>query len=230
MRKIFFDTETTGFYHKSGDRVIQIGLVEMIDEKITNQKEYFLNPEGRKSNRDAFVTHGIKDSFLLDKPTFREIADEFLSWIKGAELYAHNAQFDINMINNELSLIGKSERIDEFCKVIDTISLARKNLPITKYSLDAVQKHLKIDESKRGYHSALEDSVILAKVYLAMFKKDNSLFDANPENKDKKELNFNDIQTDLIQKIKIKLSLVNEQEEDSHRNFFEIADMKTKRI
>ncbi|USE39480.1 DNA polymerase III subunit epsilon [Endozoicomonas sp. SCSIO W0465] len=169
MRQIILDTETTGIDPKQGHRVIEIGCVEMIDRKLTgNHYHVYINPQ-RVIEQEAINVHGITNESLVDKPIFSAIADEFLDFIRGAELVIHNAAFDVGFINHEFSLLRRGfPNVEECCGVLDTLALARKKHPGQKNNLDALCKRYFIDNSSRTLHGALLDSEILAEVYLAM--------------------------------------------------------------
>lgn len=169
MRQIILDTETTGIDPKQGHRVIEIGCVEMIDRKLTgNHYHVYINPQ-RVVEQEAIDVHGITNEFLADKPVFSVIADEFLEFIRGAELVIHNAAFDVGFINQEFSLLRRGfPNVESCCGVLDTLALARKKHPGQKNNLDALCKRYFIDNSSRTLHGALLDSEILAEVYLAM--------------------------------------------------------------
>jgi len=169
LRQIFLDTETTGLEIREGNRIIEIGCVEMIDRKLThNNYHQYVKPD-RESEEGALKVHGITTEFLKDKPRFNEIADAFLSYIEGAELIIHNAPFDVAFLNNELSLIGGDKRVlENSCKITDSLVLAREMHPGQRNSLDALCKRYDIINEHRQLHGALLDSEILADVYLAM--------------------------------------------------------------
>lgn len=169
MRQIVLDTETTGLEVKQGHRIIEIGCVEILHRRTTDQTFHqFLNPE-RDIDEGALEVHGIKQEFLRDKPKFSNIADDLLQFIEGAEVIIHNASFDVGFINAELSH-AKHRVIDinECCRVTDSLDMARKMHPGQKNSLDALCKRYEIDNSHRELHGALLDAQILADVYLAM--------------------------------------------------------------
>jgi len=175
MRQIILDTETTGIDPKQGHRIIEIGCVEMIDRKLTNNHFHtYTNPE-RKVDVEAFRVHGISDEFLSDQPRFHEIAQPFFEFIQGAELIIHNAPFDIGFINNEFLLLGGLPKVEEICTVFDTLSFARSKHPGQKNNLDALCRRYGIDNSHRELHGALLDSEILADVYLLMTGGQTSL-------------------------------------------------------
>lgn len=166
-RLVILDTETTGLYFRDGHRVIEIGCVEMINRKLTgNHFHVYLQPF-RVMDDEAIKVHGITPEFLKDKPSFSEVSDDFLNFIKGAELIIHNAIFDVGFLNCELSLSAKP-LIDEKFKVFDTLSFAKSKHPGQRNSLDALCKRYGIDNSKRTLHGALLDAEILADVYLLL--------------------------------------------------------------
>lgn len=178
QRQVVLDTETTGINVEEGHRVIEIGCVELIDRKPTGRNfHYYVNPE-REIEKDAQVIHGITNEFLCDKPYFREICDEFLAFVQGCELIIHNAPFDLAFLDNELLLAQKNlKRIIDYCKVIDTLPLARTLHVGQRNNLDALCKRYHIDNTKREFHGALLDAHLLAHVYLAMTGGQGSFFD-----------------------------------------------------
>jgi len=170
MRQIILDTETTGFEPHNGDRIIEIGAVEMFKRRLTdNNYHQYIYPE-RTVPQEAIEVHGITDEFLKDKPVFAKISDEFMEYVAGAELIIHNAPFDVGFINHELSLLpgNKWGKIEDHCVITDSLKMARKTYPGQRNSLDALCKRLGIDNSNRTLHGALLDSEILADVYLTM--------------------------------------------------------------
>jgi len=168
MRQIILDTETTGLEPAEGHRVIEIGCVELVDRRLTgNHFHQYLNPE-RDIEDGALEVHGISREFLLDKPVFAEVAEEFLAFVEGAELIIHNAPFDIGFLDSELSLLGRDDRMGDHVRVLDTLELARDLHPGQRNSLDALCKRYEVDDSSRTLHGALLDAEILADVYLAM--------------------------------------------------------------
>lgn len=173
-RQIILDTETTGLSPEQGDRIIEIGALEMINRRLTGKRWHcYLHPE-RAINPGAVKVHGITLEFLADKPRFVEIADELLDFLTGAELVIHNAPFDMSFLNYEYSLIGK-QPLSHCCQVLDTLPLARQKHPGQKNSLDALCKRYGIDNAHRTLHGALLDAEILAEVYLAMTGGQTSL-------------------------------------------------------
>jgi DNA polymerase-3 subunit epsilon len=168
MRQIVLDTETTGIEPKEGHRIIEIGCVEMINRRLTGRTYHrYINPE-RIVEDEAISVHGITNEFLADKPLFADIQDEFIEFIRGADLVIHNAAFDVGFMDHEFGLNGHNERIKDFCQVTDTLALARKKHPGQKNNLDALCRRYGIDNSHRELHGALLDSEILADVYLML--------------------------------------------------------------
>ena len=164
-REIVLDTETTGLSPATGDRLVEIGAVELINH-IPSGRHYlvYINPQ-RSMPEEAFRVHGLSDEFLLDKPLFGAVAQEFLDFLGDARLIIHNAAFDIGFLNAELERAGRRPLTNE---VIDTVMLARDKHPGARVSLDALCKHYGIDNSRRTLHGALLDSEILAEVYLEL--------------------------------------------------------------
>jgi len=174
-RQIFFDTETTGLSAEGGDRVIEIGAVEMVNRKLTgNNLHIYLNPD-RDSHEDALRVHGISNEFLKDKPRFGEVVDEFLTYLKGAELIIHNAAFDVGFLNKELELVGKPGLKNFVGSVVDTLVMAKEMFPGKRNSLDALCDRLEVDNSGRTLHGALLDAELLADVYINMTRGQNAL-------------------------------------------------------
>lgn len=169
MRQIVLDTETTGLEPEQGHRIIEIGCVELVNRRRTGREYHqYLNPE-RAIDAGATDVHGITAEDLANKPRFADIAEEFLRFISGAELVIHNAAFDVAFLNHELARLDSHHgRIQDICKVLDTLELARQMHPGQKNSLDALCKRYNIDNSQRTVHGALLDAQILADVYLAM--------------------------------------------------------------
>ncbi|WP_116473995.1 DNA polymerase III subunit epsilon [Zobellella maritima] len=172
-RQIVLDTETTGMNmdtgpHYLGHRVIEIGAVEVINRRLTGRHFHvYLKPD-RKVDEEAIQVHGITDEFLADKPSFADKVGEFLEFIKGAELVAHNAPFDVGFLDYEMQLLGRPERMAALCKVTDTLAMARKLYPGKRNNLDVLCERYGIDNSHRSLHGALLDAEILADVYLLM--------------------------------------------------------------
>ena len=186
MKEIVLDTETTGISVKEGHRIVEIGCIEL-DNLIPTKNKFhcYLNPE-RKVSVDAFEVHGYSDSFLSDKMKFREIADDFLKFIKDKRLIIHNAEFDLSHLNNELKIIGKN-KIDN--EIVDTVLLARNKFPGSQASLDALCKRYRIDNSKRVQHTALVDCDLLAKVYINLIDQKEPTLDFKNTEEDVSKLN-----------------------------------------
>jgi DNA polymerase-3 subunit epsilon len=169
MRQIVLDTETTGLEPAAGHRIIEIGCVELVNRRPTqNRFHRYINPE-REVDRGALEVHGIENDFLATQPKFADVAAELLEFVRGAELVIHNADFDIEFLNHELKrLPGMPQEIRSCCGVLDTLALARQVHPGQRNSLDALAKRYNVDNSKRDLHGALLDAQILADIYLAM--------------------------------------------------------------
>jgi DNA polymerase-3 subunit epsilon len=169
MRQIVLDTETTGLEPGAGHRIIEIGCVELVNRKPTqNRFHRYINPE-REVDRGALEVHGIENDFLATQPKFADVAAELVEFISGAELVIHNADFDVEFLNHELRrLPGMPQEIRERCGVLDTLALARRMHPGQRNSLDALAKRYSVDNSKRELHGALLDAQILSDIYLAM--------------------------------------------------------------
>ncbi|AIL33053.1 DNA polymerase III subunit epsilon [Basilea psittacipulmonis] len=175
MRRIFLDTETTGFEHKEGDRLIELGCVEMQDRELTGHNLHMYFNVDRESNPDALKVHGITKEFLSDKPKFEEKVDEIIDYLKGAELIIHNASFDVGFLNAELARLNKP-KIEEIAgKITDSLALAREKYPGKRNSLDNLCERLGVSNQHRVLHGALLDAELLAEVWLAMTKGQFSL-------------------------------------------------------
>ena len=175
MRQIVLDTETTGLSANNGDRIIEIGCVELLGRKLTgNNKHFYLNPE-RDSHEDALKVHGISNDFLRDKPKFSAVADELLDYLRDAEVIIHNAPFDVSFLNKELELIGMQPIKHCVAKVTDSLMMAKELFPGKRNSLDALCDRLEVDNSGRTLHGALLDAELLADVYINLTRGQNSL-------------------------------------------------------
>ena len=181
MRQIVLDTETTGLSAETGDRIIEIGCVELVARKLTgNNKHFYLNPD-RDSHEDALKVHGITREFLQDKPRFEAVVDELLAYLEGAELIIHNAPFDLGFLNKELELVGKPPIRTVIAGVIDTVVMAKEMFPGKRNSLDALCDRLGVDNSNRTLHGALLDAELLADVYINLTRgQDALLIDVGP--------------------------------------------------
>ena len=175
MRQIILDTETTGLYADKGDRIIEIGCVEMLNRKLSgNNLHFYVNPE-RDSHEDALKVHGISNEFLRDKPKFAVVADELLAYLAGAELIIHNAAFDMGFLEAELERLGKPALRAQVGAVTDTLAMAKEIYPGKRNSLDALCDRLGVDNSARTLHGALLDAELLADVYICLTRGQNSL-------------------------------------------------------
>jgi DNA polymerase-3 subunit epsilon len=186
MRQIVLDTETTGLEPSDGHRIIEIGCVELINRRITgNTYHQYIQPD-REIDPGAIEVHGITNESLADKPRFADIAEEFLGFITGAELVIHNAPFDVGFINHELRMLpNRPGTVEDFCTVVDTLTMARRLHPGQRNNLDALCRRYEIDNSQRELHGALLDAEILADVYLTMTGGQASLsLDARAETRE----------------------------------------------
>ncbi|NMG31175.1 DNA polymerase III subunit epsilon [Aromatoleum evansii] len=175
MRQIVLDTETTGLDWRNGDRVIEIGCVELLNRNLTGRHYHvYINPE-RGIDAEAIAVHGITEEFLADKPKFRDIVADFMDFVRDSELVIHNASFDVGFLDHELSLLGHP-KLGALCAgVIDTLKMAKEQNPGKKASLDALCDRFEIDNAARTLHGALLDAELLAEVYLAMTRGQESL-------------------------------------------------------
>jgi DNA polymerase-3 subunit epsilon len=175
MRQIVLDTETTGLSAENGDRIIEIGCVELLNRKLTgNNLHFYVNPE-RDSHEDALKVHGISNEFLKDKPKFAAIADELLEYLRDAELIIHNAPFDISFLNKELQRLGMSPIHTVIGQVTDSLVMAKEMFPGKRNGLDALCDRLGVDNSGRTLHGALLDAELLADVYINMTRGQDAL-------------------------------------------------------
>ena len=190
MKEVILDTETTGLSVKDGHRIVEIGCIEL-ENLIPTKKNFhcYLNPE-RKVSEKALKIHGYTDEFLSDKQKFKEIADEFLDFIKEKKIIIHNAEFDLAHLNNELSLIGKSKIVKD--NIVDTLEIAREKFPGSGVSLDALCKRYNIDSSRRKKHTALIDCELLAKVYINLLDQREPSLNFTQLDTIKNKKNFNE--------------------------------------
>jgi len=226
MRKIILDTETTGLSPKQGHRIIEIGCVEMVNRRITNRNFHqYLQPD-RQIDPGAARVHGITNNQLQGKPRFVDIVDEFMDFIKGAELVIHNAPFDVGFINHELQLLNQNrQQLQASCKILDSLALAKKLHPSQKNNLDALCKRYNIDNSNRQLHGALLDSEILAEVYLAMTGGQVSLLSSgNAQQIDIENI----IKPISSNRAKLKLITPNKEELELHQQFLSRIDKASK--
>lgn len=182
MRQIILDTETTGLRPEDGHRIIEIGCLEMVNRRLTGKQfHYYINPE-REVDAGAQAVHGITTESLKDKPLFNVIADEFIAFVKDAELIIHNAPFDVGFINSEFKLLKAGyKNISHYAQVTDTLAMARQMHVGQRNSLDALCKRYAVDNSRRDLHGALIDCNLLAQVYLAMTGGQESFFASTDE-------------------------------------------------
>lgn len=175
MRLVFLDTETTGLSPQSGDRIVEIGCVELIDRRLTGRNLHlYVNPQ-RPSHPDALRVHGLTDTFLTDKPLFEAVVVELLSFVDGAEVVIHNASFDISFIDHELGRLKLPKFAQGVEKITDSLTMARELFPGKANSLDALCKRLEVDNSNRSLHGALLDAGLLAEVYIRMTRGQKAL-------------------------------------------------------
>jgi DNA polymerase-3 subunit epsilon len=174
-RQIFLDTETTGLSPESGDRIIEIGCVEMVNRRLTGRHlHFYINPE-RPNHEDAVKIHGLTDEFLADKPVFATLVDEILAYCRGAEIIIHNASFDIGFLNAELRRLNRGLFTDHVAGVIDSLTMAREMFPGKSNSLDALCRRLEVDNTHRTLHGALMDAELLAEVFINMTRGQDAL-------------------------------------------------------
>ena len=175
MRQIFLDTETTGLSPESGDRIIEIGCIEMLNRRLSgNDLHLYLNPE-RPNSEDALRIHGLTDEFLADKPVFASVAERLLDYLAGAEVIIHNASFDTGFLNQELRRIERAGIETVVARITDSLQMAREMFPGKSNSLDALCRRLEVDNANRSLHGALLDAGLLAEVYIRMTRGQDSL-------------------------------------------------------
>ena len=224
MRQIFLDTETTGLSPDNGDRIIEIGCVELVARKLTgNNKHFYLNPE-RDSHEDALKVHGISNEFLKDKPRFGVIAGELLAYLNGAEIIIHNAPFDVGFLNKELEICGQHPITAHVSKITDSLMMAKELYPGKRNSLDALCDRLEVDNSGRTLHGALLDAELLADVYINLTRGQNSLMmdtGASTHNGDALPM------VDLSQFV-LPVLAANDDELDTHENLLSDIDKASK--
>ena len=216
VREIVFDTETTGFNYEKGDRLVEIGAVELVNHLPTGKTFHkYINPE-REVPEDAVKVHGLTYDMLKEYPTFDKIADEWLEFIGDAKLIAHNASFDMNFVNYELKQLSKQQMSWDNC--IDTLAIAKSMFPGARCSLDALCKRYNIDNSARTFHGALLDAELLAEVYLELLggKEPSLLLDAK-KNKEKKALS----QISEKKYREPRIFELDENFEENHKSFLE---------
>ena len=212
MRQIFLDTETTGLHADQGDRVIEIGCVELVNRKLTGKNlHFYLNP-GRDSHEDALRIHGITTEFLRDKPQFEAVVDELLAFVAGAEIIIHNAAFDLAFLNKELDLVQRPVFKQHVHSIVDSLVMAKERFPGKRNGLDALCDRLEVDRSGRTLHGALLDAELLADVYINLTRGQNSLLMESGDTPDSgTEVNLIDLRT-----FDLPVMLANTQECASH--------------
>jgi len=175
MRQLFLDTETTGLSAEGGDRVIELGCVELVNRKLTGKNLHFYFNPGRDSHEEALKVHGISNEFLRDKPKFESVAQEIIDYVQGAEIIIHNAAFDVGFLNKELELAGQKPFTTYVDGVVDTLVMAKQMYPGKRNSLDALCDRLGVDNSTRTLHGALLDAELLADVYINLTRGQEAL-------------------------------------------------------
>ena len=175
MRQLFLDTETTGLSAEGGDRVIELGCVELVNRKLTGKNLHFYFNPGRESHEDALKVHGISNEFLKDKPKFESVVQEIIDYVQGAEIIIHNAAFDVGFLNKELELAGQKPFTTHVDGVVDTLVMAKQMYPGKRNSLDALCDRLGVDNSTRTLHGALLDAELLADVYINLTRGQEAL-------------------------------------------------------
>lgn len=217
-RLIVLDTETTGIKPSEGHRIIEIGCTEIVNREIIANNEYHQYIQPNRPVGDSERVHGIKDSFLKNKPKFKEIAENFLEYVEGATLIIHNASFDLGFLNHELALIGVGQIIEDNCTIIDSLEISKQQRPGTQHNLDALCRRFEIDTSMRTVHGALLDAQILAQVYLAMTAGQTTLFNDKKDNEQNGQVAISRVSSN---RAKIKIVLVSEKELEAHNAYFE---------
>ena len=230
-RQIVLDTETTGMNqlgaHYEGHCIIEIGAVEMINRRYTGNNFHIYIKPNRPVDPEAIKVHGITDEMLADKPDFSQIANEFIEYIKGAELLIHNAPFDVGFMDYEFAKLNLPIKTNDICQVIDTLTMARQMYPGKKNNLDALCSRLGIDNSKRTLHGALLDAEILVDVYLAMTGGQTSLFDEN-ESEIIQHVNEQQVQSAVVFSHNLRLLTPTEAELQAHLEYLKLINKKSK--
>ena len=218
MRQIILDTETTGMSVEAGHRIIEIGAVEIVDRRMTgNHYQTYLNPK-RSIDPGSIAVHGITNDDVADKPEFKEVMQEFLSFIQDTELLIHNAPFDTAFINHEFSLAGYEKKIEDLCEIKDTLLIARKTHPGKRNSLDALCARYNVDTSNRELHGALIDAKLLGQVYLLMTGGQVGFF-SDDQNLNEQQTNHS-LDIDYSERKIMTVELTNEDLEE-HQQYLE---------
>ena len=223
MRQIFLDTETTGLSHDNGDRILDLGCIEMVNRRLTGRRlHHYINPQ-RKSHEDALRIHGLTEQFLADKPLFADIAAEFIDFVRGAEIIIHNAAFDVGFIDAELKRVGLPRLASHVAGIRDSLVMAREQFPGKANSLDALCKRLEVDNTNRSLHGAVLDAGLLAEVYIRMTRGQNALVVDNAADSNKQsQVETVDLSLDLSQ---IELPVLHADAAESARHELVIADL-----
>jgi DNA polymerase-3 subunit epsilon len=224
IRQVVLDTETTGLNPQEGHRIIEIGCVELVNRRLTqNRFHVYINPD-RIIDQGAIEVHGITNEFLEDKPRFEDIFEDFIAFIRGAELIIHNAPFDVGFINHEFSRLDNGTgRVADYSEVFDTLTYARKKHPGQRNSLDALCKRYGIDNSHRDLHGALLDAEILADVFLVMTGGQFSLLDEDLA--EQEEVGMSKAVSALsVDRPALKIIRCNEEELQAHQQRLEAVD------
>lgn len=223
-RLVVLDTETTGLNPQEGHRIIEIGCVELINRRLTgNRFHVYINPN-RIIDAGAIEVHGITNEFLDDKPHFKDIAEDFIGFISGAELVIHNAPFDVGFINHEFSRLANVQEVSSYSKVFDTLTYARKKHPGQRNSLDALCKRYGIDNSHRDLHGALLDAEILAEVFLLMTGGQASLLEDSQQKPENTKTDVKKQQLIVSNRPTLKVIHCNEDESNAHQQRLEAIE------
>lgn len=229
MRQIILDTETTGLRVEDGNRILEIAAVEMVNRKLSKPDRHlhrFINPE-RDSEEGALNVHGLSTEFLADKPKFAEIVDDFLDFVRDAELIIHNAPFDVGFLNMELERLGRGKITDYVSGIIDTLKDAKEMFPGKRNSLDALCDRFDVDRSARTLHGALIDCELLAEVYLCMTRgQDSLLIDLAPAENEANEQQLNLSQTS--QRGPLRVQRASAEELSEHDSYLDTLDKTVK--
>lgn len=229
MRQIILDTETTGLSTDLGHRIIEIGCIELVNRKFTGKTfHHYINPQ-RESDADAIAVHGITNEFLQNKPLFIHIAQEFMDFVNGAELVIHNAPFDVGFINYELKLLKQSwQALNDYCRIVDTLAMARQIHVGQRNNLDALCKRYSVDNSQREYHGALLDAHLLGRVYLAMTGGQATLFSETENVEIASQQQNNTDFTQQKQKRRLRVITATKEELSAHENYLRLLKGKGK--
>ena len=220
IRQLILDTETTGLYAKSGDRLVEFAALEMIDRRITGSNLHiYINPECEVPE-EVVKVHGLDNAFLADKPTFAQVGQKIADYLQGAELIIHNAPFDVGFLNMEFRRMGLPEINEIAAEVTDTLVMAKQRFPGQKNSLDALCNRFKIDRSKRVFHGALIDCELLGEVYLAMTREQYGL-DITADKEEPTVGQIQTVQTDFILPQNLKVVHANTDEETAHNAYLD---------